>query len=117
MTLEDKVNVYKELSRTIEELENQKKGLVQEILQLIPKETKTVCVLDYQVKRMSRFSIKTSLESARAFGAVKVEEVVDKKKIKQLIEQGQFIPDVSEIHYIQVSSLKPKLTTHETEVS
>ena len=105
MTLEDKIAVYKELGKKIDELEQQKKELVAEILQLIPKESKTLQVANYCVKRVSRLSIRTSLENAKLFNAVKMQEVVDKNQLKKLYEQGQQIPDVTEYEYIQVSSL------------
>ena len=105
MTLEEKVAAYKELGKKIEELEKERKILVAEILQSIPKETKSIQVAGYCVKRVCRLSIKTSLENAKMFDAVKVQEVVDKEKIKRLYEQGQPVPDVSEFQYIQVTSL------------
>jgi len=103
--LEEKLKVYKELRQSIEELEERKKCLADEILQLLPKETKTVHVGEYQVRRMARLSIRTSLESARTLGAVKMEESVDKEKLKELLKLGVDVPDVSEIQYIQVSLL------------
>ncbi len=107
--LEDKVNAYKELGSRIEELTAQKKKLTQEILELIPKEEDIIDISQYRVKRMVLFSIKTSLETARTFGAVKMEEIVDKKEIKKLLAQGVFIPDVTETHFIQVSKSKKAL--------
>ncbi len=109
MTLEEKVRVYKELGQKIAEMELQKKAIVAEILQLFPKEAKTVQVAEYSVKRMARLTIKTSLENARQIGAVKFEELVDKDKIKQLVYRGHAVPDVSEIQYIQVTHSPEKL--------
>jgi hypothetical protein len=104
MELEEKVAKYKELGTQIAELEKEKKLLATEILQYIPKEKKSIQVAGSSVKRVRRLSIKTSLEAAKLYDAVKIEEVVDKEKIKLLYEQGEEIPDVSEIEYIQVSS-------------
>ena len=106
MELEEKIARYKDLGRQIDELEKQKKALVAEILLSLPKESKTIQVAGNSVKRIRRLSIRTSLEAAKLFEAVKMQEVVDKAKIKRLYEQGQAIPDVTEIEYIQVSSLK-----------
>ncbi len=106
MELEQKIERYKELGQRIAELEMQKKALVAEILQSIPKESKSIQVSGHTVKRVRRLSIRTSLEAAKLFEAVKIQEVVDKAKIKRLYEQGQAIPDVTEVEYIQVSSLK-----------
>ena len=55
---------------------------------------------------MVKFSIKTSLEDAKLHGAVKVEEIVDKAKIKQLVLQGHFIAGVSTFEYVQIPSDK-----------
>lgn len=98
----EKVQAYKEIQRKMEELEEQKKLLAAEILELMPKETSTVQLNDYRVKRTTRLSIRISLEKAESFGAVKMEKVVDRKVIKELFQQGQDLPDVSEITYIQV---------------
>ncbi len=106
MELEEKIARYKDLGHQIAELEMQKKALVAEILQSIPKESKSIQVAGNNVKRVRRLSIRTSLEAAKLFEAVKMQEVVDKDKLKKLYEQGQNIPDVTEFEYIQVSTLK-----------
>lgn len=103
MTLEEKVKAYKELGGQIEALEEQKKALAREILQLMPADAKTVRIADYQVRRISRLSIKTSMETATLLGAVKTEEVIDREKIKELYAKGHQVPDVFEIQFIQVS--------------
>jgi len=102
--LEEKIKDYKELKEKLEELEEKRKALASELLNLMPKETKTIRVLDHLVKRMTRLSIRISLDQAREIGAVKMEEVVDKEKVKELFELGHSIPDVSEIQYLQVST-------------
>ncbi len=109
MTLEEKIAAYKDLGKKIEELERMKKNLVSEILEFIPKETKAIRVGEYSVRRVRRLSIRTSIESAKLFNAVKVQEVVDKEKIKRLVGQGQQIPDVTEFEFIQVSALVKEL--------
>ena len=106
MTLEDKIRRYKEIGQTIENLEAQKKSLVQEILALLPPDAPSLDVAEYRVRRAGKFIIKTSLETARTFDCVRLEETVDKTKIKRLIEQGQYIPDVTQIHFIQVTAIK-----------
>jgi len=102
MSLETKIAKYVELRQQIEDLENQKKALVAEVLELLPQETPIVSIPGYRIKRASLLTIKTSLESARQFGAVKTKEVVDKEKIKKLYMEGCNPPDVSEVHFIQV---------------
>lgn len=106
MVLEEKIEVYKALRKEIEELEMKKKILGAEILSMMPSDTKTLIVASHVVKRYSRLSIRTSLENARLIGASKMEEVVDKDKIKDLFALGQSIPGVTEYKYIQVYSLK-----------
>jgi hypothetical protein len=100
MSLEAKIAKYVELRQQIKELENQKKALVSEVLELLPQET--VSIPGYRIKRASLLSIKTSLESAKQLGAVKMKEVIDKEKIKKLYMEGHNPPDVSEVHFIQV---------------
>lgn len=102
MSLEIKIAKYVELRQQIEELENQKKALASEVLELLPQETSTVSIPGYRIKRASLLSIKISLENAKQFGAVKMKEVIDKEKIKKLYMEGHNPPDVSEVHFIQV---------------
>ena len=106
MTLEDKISAYKELRRKIDEMEEQKKLLITEILQLMPTHTKTVCIDDYRVSRYVRYSVRTSLETAKLFDATKIEEGVDKKRLKQLFLLGHPIPDVSQSEFITVTKIK-----------
>ena len=103
MSMEDKVRAYRALGDKIEELEAQKKALVQEILQAMPSDQKVLRVAEYQVRRIMRLSIRTSLEDAKLLGAVKIEEVIDRDKIKELYRINQTPPGVSEFEYIQVS--------------
>lgn len=107
----DKVHAYKQIQRSIEELEAQKKLLGEEILELMPNDLSTVHLSAYRVQRVNRLSIRISVKDAEAFEAVKTEKVVDREKIKQLFKQGENIPGVSEINYIQVYSnieIEPK---------
>ena len=64
---------------------------------------KTMQIAGHTVRLYSRLSIKLSIEAARTYNAVKLEESVDKEKIKALYQQGTPIQGVSEIHYIQVT--------------
>ena len=102
-SIEEKVKVYKTLTEKIEELEAQKKILAFDILNRMPQEAKSMYVADFQVRRIVRLNIKTSLEAAQSLDAVQWKEVVDKEKIKSLYELGHPVPDVTEIQYIQVS--------------
>lgn len=54
------------------------------------------------VRYCNRLSIKLPLEAARALDAVKMEETVDKDKIKLLYKAGQQIEGVSEIEFVQI---------------
>lgn len=102
MSLETKIARYVELRQQIEERENQRKTLVAEVLELMPKETPIANIPGYRIKKASMLSIKTTLNSARQLGATKTKEIVDKEKIKQLYQEGLNPPDVTEIHFIQV---------------
>lgn len=101
MDLQEQVKKHKEISLKIEELEEQKKKLGQDIMQQMT--AATLQLPGYHVRRFNRLSIKLSLDDARLLNAVKWEETVDKDKIKALHKTGQPIDGVSEIQYIQVS--------------
>lgn len=107
MTLEEQVRQHKEISRKIEELEAQKKTLGQSILQAM--NAKSIYVGDYQVKRHTRISITMTPDEARPYSAVKLEEVVDKEKIKVLFKNGTPLPHVKEYEYIVVTQCKAAL--------
>lgn len=101
MDFQDQVRRHKELSLQIEELEKEKKALGMTIMDQM--QGKTARVSDYLVKRMQRLSISTTIEDARQLNATKMEEAVDKDKIKSLYQQGHPVQGVSEVHYIQIS--------------
>lgn len=101
MNLQEQVKLHKELSKKIEELEGQKKTLGSAIMKQMT--SKTMTFPGFVVRQFNRLSIKLTIEQARAFSAIKLEETVDKDKIKALYNNGQLIDGVSEIQYIQVS--------------
>lgn len=101
MNLEEQIKLHKELSQKIEELEQQKKVLGSTILQQM--QDKTLRVGGFLVRKYNRLSIKLTVEEARAFEATKMEEAVDKDKIKALYHKGNPIPGVTQIEYIQIS--------------
>lgn len=103
MILAEKVRMHKELSKKIAELEEQKKLLGEEILAQM--ENSTLHVIGYTVKKYDRLSIKLSIEDARALNAVKIEETIDKDKIKEMHKQGRAIAGVNETSYIVVTEL------------
>jgi len=103
MNLEEKIRQHKEISRKIEELEELKRALGQSIMQAM--QGKSLQLGCYVVKRHSRLSISTTRDEARGFNAIKLEEVVDKDKIKALYKSGNSIPGVKEIEYIVISNL------------
>lgn len=102
MHLQDQVKLHKELSKKIDELEFQKKELGLAIMRQMT--TKKLTLPGYVVRRYNRLSIKLTIDEARALNAVKLEESVDKEKIKALHDNGQRINGVNEIEYIQISS-------------
>ncbi len=101
MDLEDQIKLHKELSKKIEEMEDQKRVLGLAIMQQM--QSKTLRIPGFLVRCCSRLSIKLSIEEARSLNAIKLEELIDKDKIKALYNSGQSINGVSEIHYIQIS--------------
>lgn len=101
MKLEEQIQLHKEISKKIEELEEQKKNLSLSIMQSMS--GKSLQLGRYLVRRFSRLSISTTLDQARTVNAIKTEEVVDKEKIKALYKSGQPFPGVKEIEYIQIS--------------
>ncbi|MBX7067601.1 MAG: hypothetical protein K1X28_10265 [Parachlamydiales bacterium] len=102
MSLEEKIIAYKQLMREIEALEERKKLLSQEIISEMP--DKKVEIADYRAYRYTRLSIKIPLEEARLLGATRMEEHVDKEKIKELHESGRQIEGVKEFSYLLVTS-------------
>ncbi len=100
---EEIVRAYRALAVQIAELDDKRKRLGAEILQMLSKDVTTCYAADCRVQRCMRLSIKTSLEDARRFGATKHQEVVDKDVIKQLIDAGQVVPDVQMLEFITVS--------------
>lgn len=101
MNLEKQIETYNEIRKKIEELEQQKKALGMAIMEQM--EGKTMKVADFLIRRYSRLSIKLSIDEARTFDAVKMEEIIDRDKIKALYELGKPLPGVSETQYIQIS--------------
>jgi len=101
MNLEEKIAAHKELGKKIDVLEEERKALSQAIMQEM--HGKTMQVANFLVRKYSRLSIKIPLEKARILGAVKMEEVVDKEKIKSLYQLDKTMEGVSEIQYIQIS--------------
>ncbi len=101
MTLKDLARQHKELSLKIEALEAERKLLGQTILQAMT--DKSMCFGAYTIRRFSRVSITSTIDQAREFQAIKMEEVVDKDKLKLLYRSGTTVPGVKEIQYISVT--------------
>jgi len=103
MNLEEQIQKHKEISKKIAELEELKRDLSQSIMQAM--QGKSLQLGCYLVKRFSRLSISTTPDEARNFNAIKLEEVVDKDKIKALYKSGNPVPGVKEVEYIIVNFL------------
>lgn len=101
LSLEEEIKLHKEISLKIEELEQKKKELGLSIMKKMV--SSVLQVPGYRVRRCHRLSIAVSIDNARKFNAVKMEEVVDKDIIKALYANGQAIEGVSEVNYIQIS--------------
>ncbi len=106
MHLKDQIRLHKEISQEIVKLEEQKKALSLSIMQTMT--GKSLQLDGFLVKRFSRLSISTTIDQARPLDAIKLEEVVDKDKIKTLYKSGLSISGVKEVEYIQVSLLEEK---------
>lgn len=104
MSIEEQIQLYKELTQKITEMEEKKKELSLAILKQMTQ--KKLSIAGYTVCRYDRLSIKTSLEEARKLHATKMEEVLDKDKLKQLYQLGESISGVSSIQFIQVLANK-----------
>ena len=103
MSLEEQIRQHKEISLKIEELEAQKKILSEQIMRAMT--NKSMQLGSYVVRRCSRLSISCTIAEARTFQALKMEEVVDKDKLKELYKNGMPIPGIKEIEYIQISTI------------
>lgn len=107
MTLEEKIIEYKALQEQIKALEEKKAELYKQILASFPRDSGEINSENYRVKRYTKFTIRTTVEEARAFQATKVEESVDKEKIKELIHSGIFVPNVTEASYFFIHNQQP----------
>jgi hypothetical protein len=104
MSLEELIRAYQELAHNIAKLEDQKKELSRTILREMP--GKMLSVAGYIVRRYDRFSVKIPIEEARKLNATKMEEVIDRDKLKKIYQSNQAIPGASLTSFIQVSLQK-----------
>ena len=104
MSFEEQIQTYNELVRQIAEMELQRKELGVAILQQMSE--KTLSIGGYTVRRCERLSFQIPLEQAREWGATKMEEVLDRDKLKELHQAGEQIPGISLSSFIQVSTQK-----------
>lgn len=108
MNLEEQIKLHKQISKQIEELEEKKRMLGLAIMQQM--QNKILHIPGFIVRKFSRLLIKTSITEARSLNAIKMEEVVDKDKIKSLYNSGHPINGISETIYIQISE-HPSINT------
>lgn len=99
--LEEQIKLHKTISKRIAQLEEERKQLGLIIMKQMA--ANILQIPGFCVKRYKRLSIKLSIEDARSLNAVKLEEIVDKDKIKMLISNGTTISGVSETQYIQIT--------------
>jgi hypothetical protein len=102
--LETYIQAYKELAQRIAELEEQKKQFGSIILQQM--KAKTMSIAGYVVRKCERLNVRTDLQKAREWNATKMEEVIDKDKLKQLYQAGHTIPGISISQFIQICDNK-----------
>lgn len=104
MELSEKVATYKKLIRQIEALEKEKQQITQEIIAEMP--DRKFETPEFKAIRYQRLSIRPPLEIARQLSATKMEEQVDKEKIKEIFYSGVPIEGVEERSYLLVSAKK-----------
>lgn len=100
--LEEKLKEYREIADRIKELEAKKKEIGQIILNMIPIGMKKLSTPHFKVFKQQRLSFKTTIEEATGLQAVKTEVVLDKEKLKSMVENGQEVPGVSKSEFILV---------------
>lgn len=101
MDLAEKIATYKKYIREIDALEEAKREIAKEIIAEMP--DKKFETDQYKAIRYSRLSIKTTLEHARLFDATKMEELIDKAKIKEIYNSGVPVEGVEMQSYLMVS--------------
>lgn len=106
-SLEEKVLAYKELRAKISALEEERQKVYQEILAAFPENELIIEAENFRIKKHTRLTIRTTVEEARAFNATKVDEIVDKDKIKKLVFSGTFVPNVTEASYFFIHDRNP----------
>lgn len=107
MTLEEKVIAYKRLGKQLEELEEKRKALGKEILGAMT--DKKMEVGAYRLSQYARFQISTPLEVARGLQATKMEETLDKDRLKELHGAGQVIEGVQLNTYVSITDKREPL--------
>lgn len=100
MQLDEKIAIYKSLMREIDALEEKKKQMAQEIIAEMPDKKFETCL--FKAFRYQRLLIRTSLEEARLLSATKMEERIDREKIKHMFHSGVPIEGVEEHSYLIV---------------
>jgi hypothetical protein len=105
VSLEEKIVKYVQIQEQIKALEEVKQQIYQEILGSFHLDSQEIFSESYRVKRHFRINIKTTVEEARPFQAIKTEEVVDKDKIKELLHSGVLVPNVTETSYFFIHKL------------
>jgi hypothetical protein len=113
MDLAKKITIYKQLIRQIATLEEEKRRIAQEIIAEMP--DKRFDTAEFRAIRYQRLSIHPSLELARELNATKMEEQVDKEKIKQIFHSGISIKGVEMRSYLNVS-VKNQLKESESPI-
>lgn len=104
-SLEALLRAYKEISEQIRQLERQKAEMSRALLNSFPTELKKYSTPQFRVFRQKRLNIKTTLEEARLYNAVKLQEVVDKDRLRSLCLLGEEIPGISYSEYVLVNPI------------
>ena len=110
MEFDEKVKVCKELSLEIARLDEKRRALSKEIFAEMPKELNAVDSGDYRIRKCKRIVIKTTIDEAREFDAVSVQEVVNKDRLKRLHTMGHLVPNITQYDYIAIVDQSKKAT-------
>ena len=105
MTLEEKIAAHCEICRKIQQLEEEKKTLAQEILAEMP--SKKMTFRGHIARIQTRLIIGIPMDQARMLDATKMVEQIDKGKIAEIHKSGVALEGVREISYLIVTPERP----------
>lgn len=107
MSLEDLVELYVNTREQEEEVAAQKTAVKTEIIERLKKaKLDGTQVGDYAVTKFRMITFQTTLEDAKKYGAVKVEEKADTTILRKLFDKGEKIPGAIEREELRVKLIE-----------